>query len=122
MNLNKSLIVLYIFIFFSICITLGIYINFAQVSQQMLIDLDQQVISLQDDKQALQDEINTITGRTLQLWLVNENGELIPLGSTRFFRELIPENPNLFTEDLGNGIGFTGNRIDIYLPKESIHQ
>jgi len=110
------------FIFFLVCITLGIYLGLAKIDQQMLIDLDQQVISLQDDNQALRDEIDTITRKTLQLWLVTQSEELIPIGPTRFFRELIPEDPNLFTKDLGDGIGFTGNRIDIYLSEESVYQ
>lgn len=120
MNLNKFLIVLCVFIFFLVWTTLGIYINLTQVSQQMLIGLDQQVISLQNDKRALQDEINTITSRTLQLWLKDGAGKLFPVGEYCNFRELLPDNEAIGNPSLGIEIGFLGPRTDIIIEEEAI--
>jgi len=113
-NKNWSLL---FFVIFSIGCAAYLVIDYIddQVTADIHVIDTFQITELTAENEALKERLDNITGRTFQLWLSDEN-ELIPIGSTYPLETLIPAEDNeLYTGNLGNNVGFTGNRTDIYI-------
>ena len=88
-----------------------------QVTLSSLILADELTADLQKENLQLHQKLDDIIERTLQVFVLDVSGDLVPVGETLFFSELIPPS-NTETEAVRmypvvDGVRFFHNRTDV---------